>query len=191
VLDERESYLSIIEGIQDISAENAGAIRASAARPAGSRRRRLSPDEQRDIARLYNKHQHADIGDPRALWYRENLPCSVWCNDVAWGVNGPIPQPSQTSPGTRAAGPQRQRSCEAIGAELAIWRSRSNRGVAAAEGTRSLDGSGSSRTGGGARQPFRIQLQGEVVVEAADIPDAPSSSRVPPTNRDYGGRPPD
>jgi hypothetical protein len=69
-------------------------------------------------------------------------------------------------------GPQGQRSSEASGAKLAVSRSRSTRGTAAAEGTSSLDDSASARTGSGARRRFRIQFQGEVVVEAADIRDA-------------------
>ena len=170
--DERESYLSIVEGIQDTSAESARETQASAARPAGSRRRRLSPDEERDIARLY-----ADTSMPTSE-IRERFGIGesslyrvVQRHGVALrGRTASSTKP--TSPGTLAAGPRGQRSSEASGAKLAASRSRSTRGAAAAEGTRSLDGSASSRTGGGARQRFRIQFQGEVVVEAADIRDA-------------------
>jgi transposase-like protein len=172
VPDERESYLSIVEGIQNTSAENASAIRASAVRPAGSRRRRLSPDEQRDIARLYaNTSMPTSEIRERFGIGESSLYRVVQRHGVALrGRTDSSTKP--TSPRTRAAGPQGQRSSEASGAKLAASRSRSTRGVAAAEGTRSLDDSASSRTGSGARQRFRIQFQGEVVVEAADIRDA-------------------
>jgi hypothetical protein len=46
------------------------------------------------------------------------------------------------------------------------------RRAAATEGTTSLAGLDSLRTGGGARQRFRIRFQGESVFEATDIRDA-------------------
>ncbi len=45
--------MSIVDGSQDTSAVSPTEGLAGATRPAGSRRRRLSPDEERDIARLY------------------------------------------------------------------------------------------------------------------------------------------
>ncbi len=191
--DERESYLSIVEGIQNTSAESARETRASAARPAGSRRRRLSPDEERDIARLY-----ADASTPTSE-IRERFgigESSLYRVVQRHGVALRGRTASSTKPNlprTRAAAAQGRRSSTASGAKLAALRSRSTprptevrvsprvgerstrgpaRRTAATEGTTSLAGLDSSRTGGGARQRFRIRFQGESVFEATDIRDA-------------------
>jgi transposase-like protein len=189
VPDERESYLSIVEGIQDTSAENATETQASAGRPAGSRRRRLGPDEERDIARLYadtstsTSEIRERFGIGESSLYRVVRRHGVALRGRAASSVKPNP------PRTEAAAAQGRRSSTASGAKLATSRSRSTAGstevrvssrvgkrsarrAAASEGTRSLGGSASSRTGGGAPQRFRIQFQGEIVFEAVDIHDA-------------------
>ena len=77
-----------------------------------------------------------------SVFVSENLPCTVWCSDMALAC----------AVERSAGGPDRR--------------------VAAAKGNTSLAGLASSRTGGGAQQRFRIQFQGESVVEATDIRDA-------------------
>jgi transcriptional regulator with PAS, ATPase and Fis domain len=52
-LDERQSQLSSVEPMEEISAESAQESQTSVATTDGSRRRRLTQDEERDIARLY------------------------------------------------------------------------------------------------------------------------------------------
>jgi transposase-like protein len=189
--DERESYLRIVEGIQDPSVESARETQASAARPAGSRRRRLSPDEERDIARLY-----ADTSTPTSE-IRERFgigESSLYRVVQRHGVALRGRTASSTKPNlprTQAVAAQGRRSSTARGAKLAAPRStprpaevrvsprvgeRSTRGparrAAATVGTTSPAGLASSRTGGGARQRFRIRFQGESVFEATDIRDA-------------------
>jgi transposase-like protein len=179
--------------IADTSAESPTEARASATRPAGSRRRRLSPDEQRDIARLY-----ADTSTPTSeIRERFGIGESSLYRVVqrhGVGLRGRSASSATPSlPRTRVPAAQGRRSSTASGANPAASRSRSRPGpievgvrprvvkrstgsparrVTATEGTTSLAHLASSRTGGGAQQRFRIQFQAESVVEATDIRDA-------------------
>jgi transposase-like protein len=182
--------LSTVHGIQDTSAESPSEALASATRPAGSRRRRLSPDEERDIARLYADtsmptseiREHFGIGE--SSLYRVVQRQGV-------GLRGRSASSARPSlPRTRVPAAQGRRPSTASGAKPAASRSRSTpipidvrvrprvvkqstggraRQAAATEGTTSLARLASSRTGGGAQQRFRIQFLGESVVEATDI----------------------
>src|ERR1700682_6637586 len=48
-----DGQLSIVEPVEDVSTEGAHETQGSKVKPGGSRRRRLSTDEGREIARLY------------------------------------------------------------------------------------------------------------------------------------------
>ena len=193
VSDEMESYLSIVNGGQDTSAESPTEALAIPTRPARSRRRRLSPDEERDIARLY-----ADTSTPtseireRFRIGESSLYRVVQRHGV--GLRGRSASSGKPSlPRALVPATQGRRSTTASGAKPLAARSRSTpipgevrvrsrvverstggpgRRVAAAKGNTSLARLASSRTGGGAQQRFRIQFQGESVVEATDIRDA-------------------
>jgi transposase-like protein len=193
VSDERESELSMVNGIQNPSADSPTEALASATRPAGSRRRRLSPDEERDIARLYADtststseiRERFGIGD--STLYRVVQRHGVSLR----GRSASSAKPSV--PQTRVPATRGRRSSAASGARPAASRSRSTPGpievharppvvkrsaagparrAAATEGTTWLARLASARTGGGTQQRFRIQFQGESVVEATDIRDA-------------------
>jgi transposase-like protein len=177
----------------DTSAESPTRAPASATRPAGSRRRRLSPDEERDIARLYADtstptsaiRERFGIGESSLYRVVQRLGIGLRGRGASSAKPGPPP--------TRAPAAQGRRSSTASGAKPAASRSRSTPGsikvgvrprmverssggparrAAATEGTTSLARSASLQTGGGAQQRFRIQFQGESVVEATDIRDA-------------------
>src|SRR5713226_6535379 len=183
----------MVNGIQDTSAESPTEALPSAIRPAGSRRPRLSPDEERGIARLY-----ADTSTPTSE-IRERFgigESSLYRVVQRHGVSlrGRSASSAKPSlPRTRIPVARERRSSTASGAKPAASRSRSTPGpmdvrarprvvkrstggparrAAAAEGTTSLARVTSSRTGGGVRQRFRIQFHGESVVEATDIRDA-------------------
>jgi transposase-like protein len=165
VTDEMESYLSIVNGGQDTSAESPTEALAIPTRPARSRRRRLSPDEERDIARLY-----ADTSTPtseireRFRIGESSLYRVVQRHGVA--LRGRSASSSKPSlPRALVPAAQGRRSTKAVERSAGG----PDRRVPAAQGNTSL---ASSRTGGGAQQRFRIQFQGESVVEATDIRDA-------------------
>jgi len=185
--------LSIVNGSHDTSAESSTEALASATRPAGSRRRRLSPDEERDIARLYadtsmtTSEIRERFGIGESSLYRVVQRHGV-------GLRGrSVSSAKSTLPRARVPAAQGRRSSTASGAKPAVSRSSSRpipievrvrprvvkqsaggpaRRAVATGGTTSLARLASSRTGGGAQQRFRIQFQGESVVEATDIRDA-------------------
>ena len=185
--------MSIVNGGQDTSAESPTEAAASATRRAGSRRRRLSPDEERDIARLYadkstpTSEIRERFGIGESSLYRVVQRHGVGLR----GHSASSPKPSL--PLTRVPATGGRSSSTASRAKPAASRSRSTprpievrvrprvvkpstggpaRRAAATEGPTSLARLASSRTGGGAQQRFRIQFQGERVVEATDIRDA-------------------
>jgi transposase-like protein len=139
------SELSIVNGIQNTSADSPTEALVNVTQPAGSRRRRLSPDEERDIARLY-----ADISTSTSE-IRERF-------GIGDSTLYRVVQRHGVSLRGRAASPAKP--------------SRPQTRVRASEGTTSLARRAPSGTGGGAQQRFRIQFRGESVVEAADIRDA-------------------
>ena len=65
-----DGELSIVEPARDVSTEGAHETQGNKVKPGGARRRRLSTDEGREIARLYAETNTSDIGHPRAVWYR-------------------------------------------------------------------------------------------------------------------------
>jgi transposase-like protein len=185
--------LSIVDGSQDASAVSFTEALASATRPAGSRRRRLSPDEERDIARLYaDKSTSTSEIRERFGIGESSLYRVVQRHGV--GLRGRSASPAKPSlPLTRVPATRGRRSSTASGAKPAAARSRSTprpisvpvrsrvvkrstggpaRRREAAKGNASLARLASSQTGGGAQQRFRVQFQGESVVEATDIRDA-------------------
>ena len=183
----------MVDGSQDTSVVSPTEALASATRRAGSRRRRLSPDEERDIARLYaDKSTSTSEIRERFGIGESSLYRVVQRHGV--GLRGRSASPAKPSlPLTRVPATRGRRSSTTSGAKPVVSQPRSTprpievlvrarvvkpstggpaRRVAATEGTTSRARLASSRTGGGAQQRFRIQFQGESVVEATDIRDA-------------------
>jgi transposase-like protein len=181
--------LSIVEPTEHTYAENA---QESRARPNGSRRRRLSEDEKREIARLYAQtstptseiRDRFGIGDSSLyrIVQREGL-----------ALRGRTPSSIQPNPSRAQAPTVRRRGSTTIRAEpLAVLQPRSTAATAEVRADVPLDGRSSdgrsrravvtgARTSraepaaariGGAGHRFRIRFQGESVFEATDIRDA-------------------
>jgi transposase-like protein len=158
----RESELSIVEPTHASSPESAQEAQASAAKPDGSRRRRLSLDEKREIARLYAEtgtptseiRERFGIGD--SSLYRVVQRRGVALRGRTASSTQPNPPPAH------APAAQRPRSSTASGAHPAV----------SLPATTSPAERSASQTGGGARHRFRIRFEGERVFEAKDIQDA-------------------
>jgi transposase-like protein len=166
--------LSIIEPVEDVSIEGAYETQASKVKPGGSRRRRLTTDEGREIARLYTEtntptseiRERFGIGESSLyrIVQRQGIPLRGRTSSS----KARAPQPAQvqnarpsgsSKSGIRAASPPR--------AEAATNPRRAS--VAAA---RTPSPKSAASQPGRARQRYRIQFQGERVVEAQDIRDA-------------------
>src|SRR6266851_7357142 len=113
----------MVNGIQDTSAESPTEALPGAIRPAGSRRRRLSPDEERDIARLY-----ADSSTPTSeIRERFGIGESSLYRVVqrhGVGLRGrSVSSAKSTLPRARVPAAQGRRSSTASGAKPAVSRS--------------------------------------------------------------------
>ena len=179
--------MSIVEGVQVTSVGSATETQASGAQPVGSRRRRLSPDEKRDIARLYadtsmptsDIRERFGIGESSlyrvvqrhgvalrgrtATSTKPNLPRTWAAASMASGTKLPASRSRSTpnSAGVPSSPRVGERSSRRAGPR-----------AAAIEGGVSQSGLVSSRTRGVTSQRFRIRFQGESVFEATDIRDA-------------------
>lgn len=140
---------------------------ASATRPAGSRRRRLSPDEERDIARLYADKSTSTSEIRERFGIRESSLYRV-VQRHGVGLRGRSASPAKPSlPLTRVPATRGRRSFTTSGAKPAGSRS-TPRPIEVLVRARAVK----PPTGGSAQQRFRIQFQGESVFEATDIRDA-------------------
>jgi transposase-like protein len=192
-MSKRESQLSIVEPTDDSSAESAEETQASAARPDHSRRRRLSHDEEREIARLYAEtstptseiRERFGIGDSslyrvvqrRGLALRGRTASSTQPNPPRGHAPAARRRRSSAASGAQPADSE-PRSLAATAEVRPSQRvgDRSSRGpvrrASVTEATTSPAERAASQTGGGARQRFRIRFEGESVLEAKDIRDA-------------------
>jgi transposase-like protein len=166
--------LSIIEPVEDVSTEDAHETQGSKVKPGGSRRRRLTTDEGREIARLYAETDTptSDIRDRFGIGesslYRIVQRQGIPLRGRTSSSKPQVPQPAQvqnarrsgsSKSGGRAASPPRpEAATNTRRASVAAVRTPSTRSAA------SQPGSG--------RQRYRIRFQGERVVEAQDIRDA-------------------
>jgi len=181
--DRRESQLSIVEPEE---------TQAGAARPDGSRRRRLSHEEEREIGRLY-----AETSTPTSeIRVRFGIGDSSLYRVVqrrGLALRGRTASSTQPSSPRAPAPAARRRSSTASGAQPDVSEPRSLSATVEVHPSPRVDGRSnggpvrrgsvtgattspveraSSQTGRGARQRFRIRFVGESVFEAKDIQDA-------------------
>jgi len=179
----RQSQLSIVEPKE---------TQAGPARPDGSRRRRLSHEEEREIGRLYAETS-TPTSEIRARFGIGDSSLYRVVQRRGLALRG------RTASSTRPSFPRapspaaRRRSSTASGAQPAVSRPRSLSATVEVHPSPRVDGGSSrgpmrrgsvtgattspaerasSQTGGGARQRFRIRFEGESVFEAKDIQDA-------------------
>jgi len=191
-INEESGFEHCVETGVDGSADTDQESLANTTRQARSRRRRLSQDEERAIARLYAETSTptADIRERFGIG-ESSLYRVVQRHGVA--LRGRTGSSTQSKPPRTTASAARRRSSSPSGAEPADSRSPATAGTAALRtssrtrekptrgpaqrasatpGTPSLVGPASARTGGAARQRFRIRFQAESVFEANDLRDA-------------------
>ncbi len=169
--------MSTVETGEDRSAHSGQELPASTTRRGGSRRPRISHDEEREIARLYADNststaeirQRFGIGD-------SSLYRVVQRHGVALrGRTGLAPQ-SKSSGAKPPAGTRSRLSTGATPRASARTARRSTPSVAertTATPTQALRaGRASSRTRSGARQRYEIGFQAESFFEATDVLDA-------------------
>jgi transposase-like protein len=154
--------LSIVESAQDAPAESTSTSNSSSARPAGSRRPRLTQEEQREIARLYSEsgtstsaiRERFGIGE--SSLYRVLQQQNVALRGRS-STSGQSTQTDSKPAAKRQAAPRRAAVAAprraAVAAPRAAARPRPT--VAAVSGQR-----------------FAVHFKGEQVVQAADIEDA-------------------
>jgi transposase-like protein len=167
---------------EDVSAQTVQQSQPGDIRPARATRRRLSPEQQREVARLYAENttptseirKRFGIGESSLyrIVQRQGVPLR--------GRAAATPQPGP--PRTQVPDNGRRRSSTASGAQAAAVQPRaaaaappgpSRRGGRGrvSRATSSASG-GASSPGAGTRGQFRIQFQGERVIQARDIRDA-------------------
>jgi transposase-like protein len=169
-----DSQLSTGKVVDGVSTDSTRETQANKVQAGGSRRQRLSPDEGREIVRLYAETNtltsdiRAKFGIGESSLYRilqrQGIP-----------LRGRTPPSRQPGPQLALANTARRSGSPSSGRPAA-----SPRRAAASPTTRRASvtrprtpstGSAASQPGA-ARQQFRIQFQAERVVEARDIRDA-------------------
>lgn len=170
--------MSTVETGEDRSADSGQELPASTTRRGGSRRRRISQDEEREIARLYADNststaeirQRFGIGD-------SSLYRVVQRHGVALRGHTGLSTRSKSSPAKPAAGTGSRLSAAAATPRTSARAARRST-PSAAQRTSATPaeawpvGRASSRTGGGAQQRYEIRFLAESVFEATDVLDA-------------------
>jgi len=170
--------LSTVETGEDRSADPGQELPASTTRRGGSRRRRISQDEEREIVRLYadNSTSTAEIrlrfGIGDSSLYRV-----VQRHGVARRGHTGRSTRSKRSRAKTAAVAGSGLSAAAATPRTSARAARSSTPSAAQRTTATPAealpvGRASSRTGGGAQQRYAVRFQAESVFEATDILDA-------------------
>jgi transposase-like protein len=166
--------LSIVEPVEDVSTEGAHETQGSKVKPGGSRRRRLSTDEGREIARLYAETNtltsdiRARFGIGESSLYRIVQRQGVPLRGRTSSSKAQVPQPAQVQNARRSGSSNSGRGA-ASPPRLTVATNTRRASVAS---SRTLSTRSAASQPGRARQRFRIQFQGERVVEAQDIRDA-------------------
>jgi transposase-like protein len=169
---QRGESMSIGTAVDGVSTERAGATQANRVKPGGSRRRRLSPDEGREIARLYAETNTptADIrtrfGIGESSLYRVLQQQGIPLRGRTSSPKPPRPQP--------ALAPKARRNGPSSSGRQAVNRSTAPtpaRGATVTRRRTPVTGSAAVQHGA-ARQRFRVQFQVVRLVEARDIRDA-------------------
>ncbi|MGI9146000.1 MAG: hypothetical protein ACR2IK_05545 [Chloroflexota bacterium] len=170
--------MSTVEIREDRSAESGQKLPASATRRGGSRRRRISRDEEREIVRLYADNstptaeirQRFGIGDP-------SLYRVVQRHGVALRGHTGLSTRSKPRRAKPAAGTGSRLSAAAATPRTSARAARRFTPSAAQHTTATPAealpvGRASSRTGGGTQQRYEVRFQAESVFKASDILDA-------------------
>ncbi len=166
--------MSIVESVQAVSTEGAPETQENKFNSGGARRRRLSADEGREIARLYagtntpTSDIRARFGIGESTLYRIVQRQGIPLRGRTSSSKPPIPQAPQAPDARRSRSSSSRRQTTPQPHSTAATSTR--RPSVAAPQARST-GSAASQPRR-ARQRFRIQFQGERVVEAQDIRDA-------------------
>ena len=169
-----DGQLSIVEPARDVSTEGAHETQGNKVKPGGARRRRLSTDEGREIARLYAETNtstsdiRARFGIGESSLYRIVQRQGIPLRGRTSSSKAPIRQLPQapearrrrSSSSGRGTAPQPQSTAATTTRRASIPAPRTP-----------STGSAASQPGR-ARQRFRIHFLGERVVEAQDIRDA-------------------
>jgi len=170
--------LSTVETGDDRSADSGQELPASTTRRDGSRRRRISQDEEREIARLYADNststaeirQRFGIGD-------SSLYRVVQRHGVALRGHTGLSTQSKPSRAKPAPGTGSRLSAAAATPRTSTRAARRSTPSAARRTTPTPAealpvGRDSSRPGGGAQQRYEVRFQAESVFEATDVLDA-------------------
>jgi len=166
--------LSIVEPVEDVLTEGARQTQASDVKPGGSRRRRLSTDEGREIARLYAETNtltsdiRARFGIGESTLYRMVQRHGIPLRGRASSSKAQVPQPAQVQNARRRSSSNSGQGAASPPRSTVATNTR--RASVASPRTPST-GSAASQPGR-ARQRYRIRFQGERVVEAQGIRDA-------------------
>ena len=169
-----DGQLSIVEPARHVSTEGAHETQGNTVKPGGARRRRLSTDEGREIARLYAETNtstsdiRARFGIGESSLYRIVQRQGIPLRGRTSSSKAPIRQLPQAPDARRRRSSSSGRRTAPQPQSTAATTTR--RASVPAPRTPST-GSAASQPGR-ARQRFRIQFQGERVVEAQDIRDA-------------------
>jgi hypothetical protein len=187
----KESQLTIVQDVQDVSAEGTQEPQVSAVKTRGSRRRRLKLDEEQEIARLYADTSTstslilARFGIGESSLYRIvqrlGLPrrgrtaSSKAASTQAARVSDTRTTGSSRSGGQRASQPRSRAATSAGQRSVRTTARLPRRGASvrtAVTEPRTPPTGSAGAQGGGVRKRFRILYQGERVFEAQNIQDA-------------------
>jgi transposase-like protein len=166
--------LSVVEPVEDVSTEGAHETQGSRVKAGGSRRRRLSADEGREIARLYAESNTltSDIcerfGIGESSLYRILQRRGIPLRGRTSSSKPQVPQPAQVQHARRSGSSNNGR--RAASPPHSTPATNTRRASVASPPTPSTRSAASQP--GRARQRYRIRFQGERVVEAQDIRDA-------------------
>jgi len=150
---------------EDVSAQTVQQSQPTDIRPERATRRRLSPEQQREVARLYadsaipTSEIRKRFGIGESSLYRIVQRQGVPLRGRAAATQEPVPSRAQ------ATSVQRRVPAVATGVSRAGRRGRVSQATSSADGRASAPGSGG-------RRQFRIQFQAERVIQAQDIWDA-------------------
>jgi transposase-like protein len=166
--------LSIVEPVEDVSTEGAYEAQGSKVKPGGSRRRRLSTDEGREIARLYAETNtltsdiRARFGIGESSLYRILQRQGIPLRGRTSSSKAQVLQAAQVKNARRSRSSNSGQRAASAPRSTAATKTR--RASVTSPRTPST-GSAAAQPGRG-RQRYRIRFQGERVVEAQDIRDA-------------------
>jgi hypothetical protein len=166
--------LSIVEPVKDVSTDGAHETQGSKVKPGGSRRRRLTTDEGREIARLYAETNtltsdiRARFGIGESSLYRIVQRQGIPLRGRTSSSKAHAPQPAQVQNARRSGSSNSGQRTASRPRSTAATNTRR----ASVASPRTLSTRSAVAQPGRARQRYRIQFQGERVVEAHNIRDA-------------------